>query len=178
MISCSPASDAVMSLHKACRAGGGRPEERHQRQSSISRLQGQTVNPTNQCLPISSKQKCPSPAVSLIRARRTPYRAMIAKWCCTAGACLLGQQWGRRQQQGFPALPNRDGTPQLSAGPASRGRLPPYSPRFAGKCTWNCAGRSGFSEAISPPATNGPISVGRVGRSTFTFCDYESHQVE
>lgn len=48
LMSCSPASDAVMSLHKAWRAGGGRPEELHQRQSSVSGLQGQTVKATNQ----------------------------------------------------------------------------------------------------------------------------------
>lgn len=72
---------------------------------------------------------------SLVELVSGAYRVVIAKWCYTAAACLLGQQWERRQQQGYQVLRSQDGSPQLSAGPASRGRLPPCSLRFAEMCT-------------------------------------------
>lgn len=40
LMSCSPASEAVMSLHKAWRAGGGRPEGWDQRELFIIHTQG------------------------------------------------------------------------------------------------------------------------------------------
>lgn len=42
-MSCSPASEAVMSLHKAWRAGGGRPEGWDQNNVSIIQTQGMFV---------------------------------------------------------------------------------------------------------------------------------------
>lgn len=77
---------------------------------------------------------------------------VIARWCCTAGACLLGLQWEKTQQQAYLGPRSQDGSQQRSAGPAIQGRPPPCSPHFAGMYTWNFAGHSAFSAVTSPPA--------------------------
>lgn len=99
------------------------------------------------------------------------YPVVIAKWCCTAGACLLGQQWERRQQQGYQGPRSQDGSPQLSTRPASQGHPRPCSPHFAGMYTWNYAGRSVFSEETSPPVTTSEVQHQYICVSlVVTFC--------
>lgn len=79
---------------------------------------------------------------------------VTVKWCCTAGACLPGLQWERRQQQGYLGPQSPGGSPLPSAGPAIPGRPPPCSPRSAGTCTWSSVGRSVSSAGTSPPANS------------------------
>lgn len=84
---------------------------------------------------------------------------MIVKWCCTAGACLLGLQWEKTQQRGYLGPQSQDGSPQRSAVPAIQGHPPPCSPHFAGTYTWNYAGHSVFSAGTSPPANSRKLHV-------------------
>lgn len=79
---------------------------------------------------------------------------MTVRWCCTAEACLLGQQWERRQQRGYRCLQSQDGSPQLSAEPANQGHPLLCSPHSAGMYTWNYAGHSVSSEETFPPAVS------------------------
>lgn len=96
---------------------------------------------------------------------------VIAKWCCTAGVCLLGLQWEKTQQRGYLGPQSQDGSPQRSAGPAIQGRPRPCSPHFAGMYTWNYAGHSVFSAETSPPANSRKSYVSVVSMAIFTVHD-------
>lgn len=131
LISCSPVSEAVISLQRACRAAFGKPARGRQ-----AELEGLAA---------------PQGAKVTSRGPMLTHQAKTGWCCCTAAVDPRGPLWGRRQRLEAHWLEDPAGSPLLSTGPASQGCHQLYSRRSAERCTWSCAAHCGCAARTSPP---------------------------